>query len=38
LLRAAIDVDLSKKPSLRLPNMIAQKRARYLLSRIDRLF
>jgi hypothetical protein len=38
LLRAAVAVDVSKRPSLRLPNLIAQKRARFLLSRIDRLF
>jgi hypothetical protein len=38
LLRAAIAVDASKRPSLRLANLIAQKRARFLLSQIDRLF
>jgi hypothetical protein len=38
LLRAALAVDLSARPSLRLSNLIAQKRARFLLSRIDRLF
>lgn len=38
LLRAAIAIDASKRPSLRLANLIAQKRARFLLSQIDRLF
>ena len=38
LLRAALAVDVSKRPSIRLANLIAQKRARYLLSRIDKLF
>jgi hypothetical protein len=38
LLRAAIAVDASKRPSMRLANLIAQKRARFLLSQIDRLF
>ena len=38
LLRAALAIDISKRPSLRLANLIAQKRARHLLSRIDTLF
>jgi hypothetical protein len=38
LLRAAVAIDVSKRPSLRLANLIAQKRARFLLSQIDRLF
>lgn len=38
LLRAAVAVDVSRRPTLRLANLIAQKRARFLLSRIDRLF
>jgi TRAP transporter T-component len=38
LLRAAIAIDVSKRPSLRLANLIAQKHARYLLSQMDRLF
>ena len=38
LLRAALAVDVSKRPSIRLANLIAQKRARYLLSQIDKLF
>jgi len=38
LLRAAIAIDASKRPSLRLANLIAQKRARFLLSRLDRVF
>ena len=38
LLRAAIAIDASKRPSLRLANLIAQKRARFLLSQIGRFF
>lgn len=38
LLRAALAIDVSKRPSIRLANLIAQKRARYLLSRVDKLF
>jgi hypothetical protein len=38
LLRAALAIDVSKQPSLRLVNLIAQKRARFLLSQVDRLF
>lgn len=38
LLRAAIAVDPSRRPSQRLGNLIAQKRARFLLSQIDQLF
>jgi hypothetical protein len=38
LLRAALAVDIAKRPSLRLPNLIAQKRARTLLARIETLF
>jgi len=38
LLRAAIAIDVSKRPALRLANLIAQKRARFLLSQIDRVF
>ncbi|MDP9324354.1 MAG: TRAP transporter TatT component family protein [Acidobacteriota bacterium] len=38
LLRAAIAIDVSTRPSLRLANLIAQKHARYLLSQMDRLF
>lgn len=38
LLRAALAIDVSKRASLRLANLIAQKRARYLLAQIDRLF
>jgi hypothetical protein len=37
LLRAALAIE-GGKPSLRLSNLIAQKRARCLLARIDRLF
>jgi TRAP transporter T-component len=38
LLRAALAVDVAKRPSLRLQNLIAQKRARTLLARIEALF
>jgi len=38
LLRAALAVDVTRRPSLRLGNLIAQKRARILLARIDQLF
>jgi hypothetical protein len=38
LLRAALAVDVSKRPSIRLANLIAQKHARYLLSQTDKLF
>lgn len=38
LLKAALAIDPASRPSLRLPNLIAQKRARYLLSHVDRMF
>ena len=38
LLRAAVAIDVSKRPSIRLANLIAQKRARYLLAQVDKLF
>jgi predicted anti-sigma-YlaC factor YlaD len=38
LLRSALAIDVSKRPSIRLANLIAQKRARYLLSQVDKLF
>jgi predicted anti-sigma-YlaC factor YlaD len=38
LLDKAIAVDVDKEPSLRLANILAQRRARYLLSRISELF
>lgn len=38
LLTAAIAIDVSKRPSLRLANLIAQRRARYLLSQMNRMF
>lgn len=38
LLRQAIAVDVSKRPAIRLANLIAQKRARFLLSRAGLLF
>jgi TRAP transporter TatT component family protein len=38
LLKAALAVDVSQRPSMRLANLIAQRRARSLLGRIDKLF
>jgi len=38
LLRLALAVDVSKRPSIRLSNLIAQKRARSLLAQADKLF
>jgi len=38
LLRQAIAIDVSKRPAIRLANLIAQKRARFLLSRAASLF
>lgn len=38
LLKSAIAVDVSQRPSIRLANLIAQKRAKSLLAQIDRLF
>jgi hypothetical protein len=38
LLKSALAVDVSQRPSIRLANLIAQKRARTLLSQIDKLF
>ena len=38
LLRAALAIDVAKRPSLRLQNLIAQRRARTLLARIGTLF
>lgn len=38
LLRTAVSIDTSKTPSLRLANLIAQRRARYLLERVSTLF
>lgn len=38
LLRQALDLDLDRNPGLRLSNLVAQRRARWLLSRSDRLF
>ncbi|MBA3296769.1 MAG: hypothetical protein H0U19_07525, partial [Acidobacteria bacterium] len=38
LLRAALAIDVSMRPQLRLANLIAQKRARFLLTQLDRLF
>jgi TRAP transporter T-component len=38
LLRQAIAIDVSKRPAIRLANLIAQKRARFLLSRAGALF
>jgi predicted anti-sigma-YlaC factor YlaD len=38
LLRQAIAIDVNQRPAIRLANLIAQKRARFLLSRADTLF
>ena len=38
LLKAALAVDLQKDPNQRLANVINQRRARWLLGRIDDLF
>ena len=38
LLRAALAVDLNARPALRLANLIAQRRARGLLARVNTLF
>jgi hypothetical protein len=38
LLRAALAVDVTQRPSLRLANVIAQRRAKSLLAQIDKLF
>jgi len=38
LLKTALAIDVSKRPSIRLANLIAQRRARYLLTQTDRLF
>jgi hypothetical protein len=38
LLRQAIAIDVSQRPAIRLANLIAQKRARFLLSRARSLF
>jgi predicted anti-sigma-YlaC factor YlaD len=38
LLKMALALDVDRRPELRLANLIAQKRARFLLSRVDQLF
>jgi TRAP transporter T-component len=38
LLRQALAIDAGKRPSARLANLVAQKRARFLLARASRLF
>jgi hypothetical protein len=38
LLKSALAVDVSQRPSIRLANLVAQRRARALLSQIDKLF
>jgi predicted anti-sigma-YlaC factor YlaD len=38
LLKQALAIDVSRRPSLRLANLVAQKRARFLLASADRLF
>jgi hypothetical protein len=38
LLEAAVAIDVSRAPGLRLANLIAQRRARWLLAQVDRIF
>lgn len=38
LLQAALAVDVDERPAIRLANLIAQKRARFLLSKVEQLF
>jgi hypothetical protein len=38
LLKQALAIDVSKRPQIRLANLIAQRRARFLLASADRLF
>ena len=38
LLKAALAIDVDKRPAIRLANLIAQKRARFLLTQADRRF
>ncbi len=38
LLKSAVAVDVSQRPAIRLANLIAQRRARNLLSQVDKLF
>jgi len=38
LLRAALAIDVARRPALRLSNLIAQRRARFLLTQMNRLF
>jgi hypothetical protein len=38
LLRAALAIDVARRPTLRLANLIAQRRARFLLTQMNRLF
>jgi acyl transferase domain-containing protein len=38
LLKQALAIDVSKRPQIRLANLIAQRRARFLLATADRLF
>jgi predicted anti-sigma-YlaC factor YlaD len=38
LLKQALAIDVARTPALRLANLIAQKRARFLLASIDKLF
>lgn len=38
LLKSALAVDVSQRPSIRLANLIAQRRAKTLLSQLDKLF
>ena len=38
LLKRALEIDADAKPEYRLANLVAQRRARWLLGRVDRLF
>lgn len=38
VLKQALAVDVTKRPTLRLANLIAQRRARFLLANVDRIF
>ena len=38
LLKRALGIDVNKRPELRLANLVAQKRARFLLSRAGSMF
>jgi predicted anti-sigma-YlaC factor YlaD len=38
LLKRALDVDVDARPEWRLANLVAQRRARWLQTRVDQLF